>query len=190
MEARVIKEKTVDRRVQKTRKLLIDSLFALTMEKGYDRVTIQDIIDRANVGRSTFYAHFESKDQLLTGNDNFHDLLSRSVKANARDLDFLPIYQHVSDNYELARIFLGKQGGDLVTTHFHNIFVHIIKGYYKGRIRPERLEKKMFYLLLESSSSAMCSMLFNWATHDMPFPPEQMATESQAIVKGIFKKYL
>src|SRR6266496_2461948 len=56
----------VDRRVQKTLQLLQNALVELIPEKGgYDAVTIQEILDRANVGRSTFYAHFENKDQLL-----------------------------------------------------------------------------------------------------------------------------
>ena len=58
-------DKIADRRVQKTRKLLLDALVSLILEKGYDEVSIQDIIDRANVGRSTFYAHYENKEQLL-----------------------------------------------------------------------------------------------------------------------------
>jgi AcrR family transcriptional regulator len=185
------KEKTVDRRIQKTRKLLIDALLALTIEKGYDKVTIQDIIDKANVGRSTFYAHFESKDQLLTGNDNFQDLLSRSVQANSRgEINFLPIYEHVAENHRLARVFLGKQGSNIVTSHFHNIFHHLIKAYYKDRVNREKLDKKLFGLIVESASSAMCSLLFNWATNDMPFAPGEMAGHSHDIVKAIFRKYL
>lgn len=186
----VKKLRVVDRRVQKTRKLLIESLISLTLEKGYDRVTIQDIIERANVGRSTFYSHFESKDQLLTGNDNFHDLLTKSVQAGSNELNFLPIYRHVADYHQVARIFLGKQGGDVVTTHFHNIFVHIIKKYYKGRIDEGKIEKRMFSFLVESSASAMCSLLFSWATNDMPFPPEEIARQSQEITRAFFKRYL
>ncbi len=54
-----------DRRVGRTRKLLEDALHDLIVEKGYEAVTVQDIIDRANVGRSTFYAHYTDKQQLL-----------------------------------------------------------------------------------------------------------------------------
>ena len=58
-------EKKSDRRVQRTRELLLDALFALIVERGYERLTIQNLLDRAGVGRATFYAHFESKDELL-----------------------------------------------------------------------------------------------------------------------------
>ena len=54
-----------DRRVSRTRKVLKEALTDLILEKGYEAVTVQDVIDRADVGRSTFYAHFIDKDDLL-----------------------------------------------------------------------------------------------------------------------------
>lgn len=54
-----------DRRVNRTRKALKEALTDLILEKGYEAVTVQDVIDRADVGRSTFYAHFVDKDDLL-----------------------------------------------------------------------------------------------------------------------------
>jgi AcrR family transcriptional regulator len=58
-------ERRPDRRVGKTRRALKDALTDLTLERGYEAVTVADIIDRADVGRSTFYAHFQDKDDLL-----------------------------------------------------------------------------------------------------------------------------
>lgn len=54
-----------DRRVQRTRELLQKALIELISERGYDAITIQDIVDRANVGRTTFYLHYNSKDELF-----------------------------------------------------------------------------------------------------------------------------
>jgi AcrR family transcriptional regulator len=54
-----------DRRVQRTRKLLQKALIELITERGYDAITIQDIVDRANIGRTTFYLHYNSKDELF-----------------------------------------------------------------------------------------------------------------------------
>ena len=55
----------VDRRVQRTRSQLQNAMIALIGERPYDAITIQEIADRANVGRTTFYAHFTSKDELF-----------------------------------------------------------------------------------------------------------------------------
>ena len=54
-----------DRRVGRTRQALKEALTDLILERGYEGVTVQDVIDRADVGRSTFYAHFVDKDDLL-----------------------------------------------------------------------------------------------------------------------------
>ena len=54
-----------DRRVQRTRELLESALIELIGERGYDAITIQDIVDRANVGRTTFYMHYSGKEKLF-----------------------------------------------------------------------------------------------------------------------------
>src|SRR5690606_22537701 len=54
-----------DRRVRRTRQALLQALIELTTEQGYEHVTVQGIAERANVGRTTFYAHFRDKEELL-----------------------------------------------------------------------------------------------------------------------------
>jgi hypothetical protein len=60
-----MKPKQRDRRVRRTHRLLHQALMSLVLEKKYEAVTVQDILDRADVGRSTFYTHFGDKDELL-----------------------------------------------------------------------------------------------------------------------------
>jgi len=71
-----------DRRVQRTRDLLQKALIELMRERGFDAVTIQDIVERANVGRTTFYLHYGSKD----------DLLMSCHEAMVSELHFGPLY--------------------------------------------------------------------------------------------------
>ena len=72
--------RTVDRRVEKSQNLLREALKSLVSEKDYDQIAVQEIIDRANVGRSTFYTHFRDKDELLVS--GIHEMLG-AVPATA-----------------------------------------------------------------------------------------------------------
>ena len=58
-------DETMDRRTRKTRRALILAMSELLESRRFNNITVQEIIDRANVGRSTFYAHFETKEDLL-----------------------------------------------------------------------------------------------------------------------------
>ncbi|TCU06810.1 TetR/AcrR family transcriptional regulator [Rhizobium sullae] len=74
---RSAKNGSIDRRVARTRALLQDALIALIPERGYAAITVEDICRKANVGRSTFYAHYTSKDELR----------SATIEAHLRSLD-------------------------------------------------------------------------------------------------------
>src|SRR3954466_4722486 len=60
-----VKSQKEDRRSRRTRQLLGDALVELMLEKHFESITVQDILDRADVGRSTFYAHYTDKESLL-----------------------------------------------------------------------------------------------------------------------------
>lgn len=67
-----------DRRVQRTREVLQSSLIDLMSERSYDAITIQDIVDRANIGRTTFYLHYNSKDELFL---SCHEAMVREFRV-------------------------------------------------------------------------------------------------------------
>src|SRR5215469_12637534 len=95
-------KRTKDRRVQKTMDLLHQALGSLIREKPYGEIVVQEILDRANVGRSTFYMHFRDKDELLLS--GIHDMLGTvhapvdvqpSPKPNESIVGFsLPVFEH------------------------------------------------------------------------------------------------
>ncbi len=110
-----------DRRVQRTRDLLQKALIDLIGERDYDAITIQDVVDRANVGRTTFYVHYASKDELFMGcheaiTNEFHvgplhplsreEWLSSEVSPNTK-----MAYHHLEEaRARLYSIFQGKDG--------------------------------------------------------------------------------
>jgi AcrR family transcriptional regulator len=68
------RDRTPDRRVARTQKLLHGALHSLIHERDYDSIAVKEILDRANVGRSAFYMHFRDKDDLLAA--TFHDIFN------------------------------------------------------------------------------------------------------------------
>src|SRR5262245_49469875 len=72
------RSKTPDRRVQRTKTSLRNALMGLAREKPYPSIAVKEILDRANVGRSTFYTHFRDKDELL--HSGIYEML-RSIRA-------------------------------------------------------------------------------------------------------------
>jgi len=82
-----------DRRIRRTCKSLHEALISLLLEKNYDEITVQEILDRADVGRSTFYAHFEGKDELLVS--GIHDLRITLDSAVQRGKSSAKRYENV-----------------------------------------------------------------------------------------------
>ena len=108
-----------DRRVQRTRELLQKALIGLIGEHGYDAITIQDIVDRANVGRTTFYLHYNSKDELFMSCHEaivnefhlgfFHPLSREELLSSEIPPEAISAYRHLEEGrMELYAIFNGK----------------------------------------------------------------------------------
>ncbi|WP_437957251.1 TetR/AcrR family transcriptional regulator [Sorangium sp. So ce119] len=171
-----------DRRVQKSRKLLSDALVSLILEKGYDDVTIQDIIDRANVGRSTFYAHYENKEQLLLfGHEHLRALFLRDA---GRPLDFLPFYRHLAEMRELVSKLLSAEKSERVLTRsLEDILQGSICRLYAPRMAPE--EGALFMLRSEAAAAALVRLMTSWVHKGMPCSPERMAEESTALLQRV-----
>lgn len=102
--------------------MLQDALISLIRKKGYEAITIKDICDAANVGRSTFYAHYTSKDDLKRSGleknlrrllaDKQRDVLATPGDTRDQSLNFsLTMFEHARDHLDLYRALVGGRGG-------------------------------------------------------------------------------
>ena len=101
---------TQDRRITKTRKAIYHAFLHLLNQKDYDIITVQEIIDRADVGRSTFYSHYESKELLLDELCHylFHHLFEREAHVSAEDY-LAHIFLHFRKNQDhVTSLLLSK----------------------------------------------------------------------------------
>lgn len=114
----------MDRRQQKTKNAIILAFEELISKKRYDEITVQQIIDKANVGRTTFYAHFETKESVLDllcedlfahifddelSEENTHDF-SKSTRSETEMLTHI-LYHLKDDKARYKKLFAGQSAG-------------------------------------------------------------------------------
>jgi AcrR family transcriptional regulator len=131
-----------DRRVERTRQLVRAAFRSLLEEKGYETLTVQEIIDRANVGRATFYAHFENKDELFAS--GFDELraslrarqraaLSRGGNIGERVFGFThEMFVHANEYRAVFQAMIGKQSGVVVQRLLHKLLVDLVRDDVKA----------------------------------------------------------
>src|SRR5262245_465000 len=124
-----------DRRVRRTRRLLHQALIDLILERGYDKTTVSDILDRADVGRSTFYTHFRDKDELLVAG---FDELQTQFELHAVDhgrpagdahCPALALFTHAAEYHQLYRALCGRRGGDVAQRHLHRMVTELLRAH-------------------------------------------------------------
>lgn len=127
----------IDRRISRTRSLLQHAFIALIMRKGYDATTIQDICEEANVGRSTFYSHYTSKEDLKRkGLEHIRTALQARQKEalagtqneTAKPFSFsLIMFEHASDHLQLYRALLGSDGATISLGSIRQIIADLVR---------------------------------------------------------------
>ncbi len=136
--------RSTDRRVRRTQKSLHEALIALLLEKNYDELTVQEILDRANVGRSTFYMHFDGKDQLLLhGVDELHLMLDSALerdkvtmKPDERVIGFSrAMFEHAHGYRNVYYALLNTQGWPRVRQRIENVVEQLIRRESSTEIR-------------------------------------------------------
>jgi AcrR family transcriptional regulator len=164
--------KKEDRRIQRTRQQLLQALFSLIQDKGFEAVTVQDIIDRANVGRSTFYVHFVDKEDLLVkAMDPFSaDLKERQRKALgaravSRQLAFAfshQLFAHADGHREVFRAVVGKQSALILQRHFQRMQVELVREEVKALCPRDHNSPVLLEAVAQTVASALWGLLTWW----------------------------
>jgi AcrR family transcriptional regulator len=185
-----------DRRIRRTKRMLKEALIELVAEKGYEDVSVQEVIDRADVGRTSFYTYFRSKEDLLLRSlDDFGNLLvghlGNSDKGNNDPMfDFLPmLFSHLEENRKLAKSLLGNRNvpgvRELVQRQFYNHFHKGLLAKSENNLTPFQIEGAAVY-----AAGGLISLILWWL--DMQHPPsaEKMSNLFRDILSPRFNIFL
>jgi AcrR family transcriptional regulator len=170
-----------DRRVRRTRRILNEALIALIVEKGYSRITVQDILDRADVGRSTFYAHLRDREALLVACfDNVRDELRREIDAMTPDASppdparpAAAIFAHAQRRRPVYRALCGKQGGAIVLGHLHGLVRGLLQEHLQPHLAAAGSDMPV-EVVAEFYASATIGLLSWWVDRDFPYEPSHL----------------
>jgi Transcriptional regulator len=171
-----------DRRVIRTRQMLREALFALIEERGYDALTIQDITERANIGRATFYVHYQDKEQLLLTSvkELLDDLRMRCQPLSAVDVLVTQqslsviLFQHVSEHASLYRAILSERGAALIITRLRTEMAVHIQQLVLNQLIAVATVSLPVDMLAEYCAASLWSLVGWWLRHDFPLPAEAM----------------
>jgi len=179
--------KSEDRRSKRSEQALIDALIDLMNGRAYDSISIKEIVEKANVGRATFYAHYQSKDDLLKS--GFERILASTLEhlvfsTNEQNLtvNVSSLFQHASGHYHLYKNLMRGTGFAILTKD-------------ELKVLSEKLQEKLsLYIPDESNRSVQLNVLSHffagnlllflkwWLDHKMPYPPEKMNDMFQVLV--------
>lgn len=175
-----------DRRIERTHQLLSKALMDLIIERGYDSITIQDITDRANVSRTTFYLHFKDKDELLfTSMEAIYDgLLSGHEGWQPTEIDFSDVenldcnaadWEHVADYADFYRVMLSDKGSIRFLWEVLSYLTAMTESALKKK-SGEHEPKLPLGLISAFLSGAQIGVTKWWVENDqMHYTPEEIA---------------
>jgi AcrR family transcriptional regulator len=186
--------KKLDRRVQRTRRLLHEALMALILESGFDSITVQDITDRADLSRATFYLHYKDKEELLINSlEAMFDALTATILPLSPETFLvsgrppsLLAFEHVQENRHLYKALLGERGVAYVMSRILQYLSTTMEEQIE-RILPEGTQPSVpVSLLARHLAGSLFSLIIWWLENDLPESPERMAqTFHQMAIPGV-----
>jgi AcrR family transcriptional regulator len=175
--------KAVDRRVQRTRDVLHRALISLMIEKGYEAITVQDIIDRANVGRSTFYSHYVGKqDLLMSGLKNLskqlltHQRAALAQKGSFRERGFgfsLAFFEHVHSHRDVYHAIVGRQSGTVVMSELRALVADLARNDLKTLSSKDRSADLPKNAVIQFVVGALMSVVTWWLDERSKLSPAE-----------------
>ena len=134
----------MDRRIVKTRKTIFDAFFKLIVKEDYSKISVQDIIDEANIGRSTFYDHFETKDDVLITycKELFEHIFNPEKNVEAHcfidsstiDKKISHILYHLLENKEVIKGIFRSEGYSIFVSYFR-FYINKFASFFKEDIK-------------------------------------------------------
>ena len=124
-----------DKQPQRTQQALRDALLELVVERGYEKSSVQDILDRSGVGRATFYEHFRNKETTCEVLDQLREHLMQEWNSASRGtaqskvvLGFsLAFFRHVDGHRRLYRAIVGRESGVIVDRQMRRMLAELVK---------------------------------------------------------------
>ena len=172
-------KKKTDARVRRTRDALGDALIALMQEKPFDTITVQEVLDRAHVSRSTFYTHYSDKDDLLMSDaEEFFEAISMALSAHGdksnRVFPVKEFFSHLADvqPFFKALVKSGKfqENMELARGHFARGIERRLSELPGGKAIPANELPAIAF----THAGALLSLLTWWLDRGMRETPAEM----------------
>jgi len=167
-----------DRRITNTKNKLHGALLDLTTKQKYESISVKDITTKANVGRSTFYSHFEQKDELLLSRQNeiFKDA---NKHRNKRDINLflIEIYTHLNHHKEDVKVIANDKSGDLMLERLS----FMIEDYFEHETQKTIVSSELRSLIGKACSSSIIGLAKGWIEEGQKIKMEILIERSTRI---------
>ena len=185
----------MDRRIGKTRKAIFTALNELLREKRFERITVQEIIDRADIGRATFYAHFPTKDDVLIGYveeffDSFNGQLNEHIEQDGKNksLPVAALFVHVKDNKKTISGMFASESGAVLIGKFKDYWFDKLKPIIEIHYIKEQPSKVPIDMLTNHVINTFFGLTTFWIQDGLKYTPEQMEQFFYALIYPAMQK--
>ena len=186
----------MDRRQRKTRDAIFGAFTRLLERQAYHQITVQDIIDGADIGRATFYAHFETKDYLLKAlcEELFGHVIDTAMGAlhghyhcpgaTAEDSVFLHLLRHLRENDRNILALLSSQNNEIFIQYFKENLLKLAQLRYADSMGDKPLHVPSDYAVNHIAASFAETVSW-WIRRGMKESPEELNGYFETVMKTV-----